>query len=221
MPAVMRLLSRFIAPLLLIGAGLLGSVSAAPVVELQAVLGQSAVLQVDGVRRTLRVGQTSPEGVRLLALGAASARLQVDGRVQDVPLGGRAGGALPAAQGAAVRIPRDENGMFLTVGTINGQSVEFLVDTGATSVAMNDATARRLGIDYRTGSRGLVETASGVTEAYAVTLREVGVGSVRLPNVQAVVIRGAQPSRALLGMSFLSRTQIEHAQDMLVLRRKY
>ena len=221
MPAVMRLLSRFIAPVLLIGAGLSGSVSAAPVVELQAVLGQSAVLQVDGAQRTLRVGQTSPEGVRLLALSAASARLQMEGRVQDVPLGGRAGGALPAAQGAAVRIPRDENGMFLTAGTINGQSVEFLVDTGATSVAMNDATARRLGIDYRAGSRGLVETASGVTEAYAVTLREVGVGSVRLPNVQAVVIRGAQPSRALLGMSFLSRTQIEHAQDMLVLRRKY
>ena len=221
MPAVMRLLGRFIALLILIGAGLPGSVSAAPVVELQAVLGQSAVLQVDGAQRTLRVGQTSPEGVRLLALSAASARLQMEGRVQDVPLGGRAGGALPAAQGAAVRIPRDENGMFLTAGTINGQSVEFLVDTGATSVAMNDATARRLGIDYRAGSRGLVETASGVTEAYAVTLREVGVGSVRLPNVQAVVIRGAQPSRALLGMSFLSRTQIEHAQDMLVLRRKY
>ena len=66
-----------------------------------------------------------------------------------------------------------------------------------------------------------METASGITEAYAVTLREVGVGSIRLPNVQAVVIRGAQPTRALLGMSFLSRTQIEHAQDALVLRRKY
>lgn len=217
----MRPLSRFIAPLILIGTGLASVVSAAPLVELQAVLGQSAVLQVDGMQRTLRIGQTSPEGVRLLALSAASARLQVEGHVQDVPLGGRAGGALPAGQAAAVRIPRGDGGMFLTTGTVNGQSVEFLVDTGATTVAMNDATARTLGIDYRAGSRGLVETASGVTEAYAVTLREVGVGSIRLPNVQAVVIRGAQPSRALLGMSFLSRTQIEHAQDAMVLRRKY
>lgn len=219
-----RLLSRFIAPLILIvliGAGLASGVGAAPLIELQAVLGQSAVLQVDGMQRTLRIGQTSPEGVRLLALSAASARLQVEGHVQDVPLGGRAGGALPAGQAAAVRIPRGDSGMFLTTGTVNGQSVEFLVDTGATTVAMNDATARTLGIDYRAGSRGLVETASGVTEAYAVTLREVGVGSIRLPNVQAVVIRGAQPSRALLGMSFLSRTQIEHAQDAMVLRRKY
>ena len=221
MPAVMRLLGRFIALLILIGAGLAGSVSAAPLIELQAVLGQSAVLQVDGVRRMLRVGQTSPEGVRLLALSAGSARLRVDGQVHDIPLGGRAGGALPAAPAATVRIPRGDSGMYHTVGTINGQSVEFLVDTGATTVAMNDATARTLGIDYRAGSRGLVETASGVTEAYAVTLREVGIGSIRLPNVQAVVIRGAQPSRALLGMSFLSRTQIEHAQDALVLRRKY
>ena len=217
----MRPLSRFIAPLILIGTGLASVVSAAPLVELQAVLGQSAVLQVDGMQRTLRIGQTSPEGVRLLALSAASARLQVEGHVQDVPLGGRAGGALPAGQAAAVRIPRGDGGMFLTTGTVNGQSVEFLVDTGATTVAMNDATARTLGIDYRAGSRGLVETASGVTEAYAVTLREVGIGSIRLPNVQAVVIRGAQPSRALLGMSFLSRTQIEHAQDAMVLRRKY
>ncbi|HEX2795802.1 MAG TPA: TIGR02281 family clan AA aspartic protease [Immundisolibacter sp.] len=184
-------------------------------------LGQSAVLQVDGARRTLRVGQTSPEGVRLLAVSAGAARVQADGQTYEVPLGGRAGGALPAAQTAAVRIARGDGGMYHTAGTINGQSVEFLVDTGATTVAMNDATARALGIDYRAGSRGLVETASGITEAYAVTLREVGVGSIRLPNVQAVVIRGAQPSRALLGMSFLSRTQIEHAQDALVLRRKY
>ena len=219
MPAVMRLLGRFIAPLLLIGSA--GGVGAAPLIELQAVLGQSAVLQVDGVRRTLRVGQTSPEGVHLLALSAGSARLRVDGQVHDIALGGRAGGALPAAPAASVRIPRGDSGMYYTAGTINGQSVEFLVDTGATSVAMNDATARALGIDYRAGSRRLVETASGITEAYAVTLREVGVGSIRLPNVHAVVIRGAQPSRALLGMSFLSRTQIEHAQDALVLRRKY
>lgn len=218
---VKRPLRRMVVSLLVLGAAFCRSAAAAPLIELHAVLGQSAVLQVDGVRRTLRVGQTSPEGVRLLALSAASARLQVDGQTHEVPLGGRAGGALPTAQTAAVRIARGDGGMYHTAGTINGQSVEFLVDTGATTVAMNDATARALGIDYRAGSRGLVETASGITEAYGVTLREVGVGSIRLPNVQAVVIRGAQPSRVLLGMSFLSRTQIEHAQDMLVLRRKY
>ena len=218
---VKRPLRRRVVSLVMLGAAFCGSAVAAPLIELQAVLGQSAVLQVDGVRRTLRVGQTSPEGVRLLALSAASARLQVDGQTHEVPLGGRAGGALPTAQTAAVRIARGDGGMYHTAGTINGQSVEFLVDTGATTVAMNDATARALGIDYRAGSRGLVETASGITEAYGVTLREVVVGSIRLPNVQAVVIRGAQPSRVLLGMSFLSRTQIEHAQDMLVLRRKY
>jgi aspartyl protease family protein len=216
-----RLMCRIVAPLLVLGVALCDSAAAAPLIELQAVLGQTAVLQVDGARRTLRVGQTSPEGVRLLALSAASARLQVDGQTHEIPLGGRAGGALPAAPTATVRIARGDSGMYHTAGTINGQSVEFLVDTGATTVAMNDATARALGIDYRAGSRGLVETASGITEAYAVTLREVGVGSIRLPNVQAVVIRGAQPSRVLLGMSFLSRTQIEHAQDALVLRRKY
>jgi aspartyl protease family protein len=200
---------------------LAGNLAAAPLVELQAVLGSSAVLQVDGVRRTLRTGQVSPEGVRLLALDAASAQVQVEGQTVNLPLGGRAGGALPAGQAASVRIARSDTGMYLTAGTINGRAVEFLVDTGASTVAMNDATARSLGIDYRAGSRGMVETASGVTEAYGVTLSEVSVGSIRLPNVEAVVIRGAQPSRVLLGMSFLSRMQIEHAQDALVIKRKY
>lgn len=197
------------------------AVAAAPLVELQAVLGNRAVLQIDGTQRILQVGESSPEGVRLLALDAASARVQVQADVYVVPLGGRAGGALPAAQTATVRIARDSSGMFSTRGTINGRPVDFLVDTGASTVAMNDATARALGIDYRGGEKGLVETASGITEAYAVTLREVGVGSIRLPNVRAVVIRGPQPSRVLLGMTFLSRVQIEHAQDMLVLTRKY
>lgn len=208
--------------LLLLSAALLaGAAAAAPRIELQAVLGKTAVLEVDGQRRLLHMGQSSPEGVRLLALTPGAAKLQVDGQVHDYPLGGRAGGALPTGQAVNVRIDRDKSGMYLTSGAINGQPVEFLVDTGATTVALNDGAARTLGIDYRAGSKGLVETASGVTEAYAVTLREVSVGSIKLPNVAAVVISGPQPSRALLGMSFLSRTQIEHAQDALVLRRKY
>jgi aspartyl protease family protein len=208
--------------LVAVSLALLGDVAAAaPQLELQAVLGQSAVLQIDGVRRVLRVGQSSPEGVRLVSVDAGSARVQTADQTLTLPLGGRAGGALPTGAMASVRIARDDSGMFLTQGAINGRPLQFLVDTGATTVAMNDATARSLGIDYRAGERGVVQTASGVTEGFAVTLREVSIGSVRLPNVKAVVIRGQQPNPALLGMSFLSRTQIEHAQDALVLKRKY
>ena len=200
---------------------LAGVAAAEPLIELQAVLGTSAVLQVDGVRRMLRVGQASPEGVRLVALDGASAKVEIEGRTQSVPLGGRAGGAIQSAETATVRIAQSDGGMYVTTGSINGKPVEFLVDTGATTVAMNDATARRLGIDYRAGERRLVETASGITESWFVTLREVSVGAIRVPNVQAGVLRGDQPSRALLGMSFLSRTRIEHEHDTLVLKRKY
>lgn len=200
---------------------LAGVAAAEPLIELQAVLGTSAVLQVDGVRRMLRVGQASPEGVRLVALDGTSAKIEVEGRTQSVPLGGRAGGAIQSAETATVRIAQSDGGMYVTTGSINGKPVEFLVDTGATTVAMNDATARRLGIDYRAGERRLVETASGITESWFVTLREVSVGAIRVPNVQAGVLRGDQPSRALLGMSFLSRTRIEHEHDTLVLKRKY
>jgi aspartyl protease family protein len=216
-----RLLRPAVLSLLLIGSLAVGVAGATPLVELQAVLGQRAMLLVDGTQRMLRVGETSPEGVRLLAVSAGAARVQADGQSFEVPLGGRAGGVLEAGRAPAVWIHRDDAGMYQVAGTINGRSVQFLVDTGATTVAMNDATARGLGIDYRAGERRLVETASGIVEAFAVELTEVAVGSIRVPNVGAMVIRGAQPSRVLLGRSFLSRTQIEHVQDALVLRRKY
>jgi len=112
--------------------------------------------------------------------------------------------------------------MYTTVGSINGLPVSFLVDTGATQVAMNAAQARRLGIDYRvTGSPAEVTTASGVERAWMVSLDSVKLGELEVRNVQAVVLDGAQPQTTLLGMSYLGRMKIINDGQLMTLQKKY
>jgi aspartyl protease family protein len=120
------------------------------------------------------------------------------------------------------RVWRSTSGMYTTVGSINGLPVPFLVDTGATQVALNSAQARRLGIDYRvTGTETSVTTASGVERAWRVNLDSVKVGDLELRNVGAVVIDGPQPETALLGMSYLGRLEITNSGQLMTLKKKY
>jgi aspartyl protease family protein len=100
--------------------------------------------------------------------------------------------------------------------------VNFLVDTGATTVVLNASQGRRLGLDYRMdGTIVSVVTASGVERGYQIKLRSVKVGQIELTNVEATVVDGAFPPEALLGMSFLGRLESESTPTMLLLRKKY
>jgi aspartyl protease family protein len=180
-------------------------------VRVVALFKDRAMVEIDGKRRLLRSGQTSPEGVTLVSADSAGAVLRYEGKTVQRRLDGRvrapASHATPA--GDEVRIYRDNGGMFRTVGSINGLPVNFLVDTGATTLAMNSAEARRLGIDFRvSGQSTYVTTASGVNEAFSVTLGRVKVGDIELHNV-------------LLGMSFLRRVDLRNQGDHLTLRKKY
>ena len=112
--------------------------------------------------------------------------------------------------------------MFRSVGCINGLPVGFLFDTGASSVAMNSAQARRLGIDFRVqGDSTYVTTASQVVQAFRLTLERVKVGNIELHNVKGIVIDGPQPDEVLLGMSFLGRLDMRNEGDRLLLKKKY
>ncbi|NNJ94139.1 MAG: TIGR02281 family clan AA aspartic protease, partial [Halobacteria archaeon] len=107
-------------------------------------------------------------------------------------------------------------------GAINGLTVPFLVDTGASTVAMNSAQARRLGIDFRVdGEPATVVTASGRTDAWKLKLRSVKVGALEVKGVEAVVIDGEQPATTLLGMSYLGRVEINNDGQLMTLRLKY
>jgi aspartyl protease family protein len=121
-----------------------------------------------------------------------------------------------------VRILKDNrrDGYFVD-GLINGQPVRFLVDTGATSIAMSERHAARLGIAHRVdGTRVGVGTASGRAVGHQVRLREVSVGGMRLNDKRAVVIDGDSPVHVLLGMNVLGEFELEQRENLLILRSR-
>lgn len=191
-------------------------------IEVLALFRDQAVLRIDGTRYKLGPGETTPEGVRLVSTYEAGAVLDVDGQQRRIALGSKIRSSYQQAAREEVQVFRDGAGMFSTIGSINGMPVNFLVDTGATSVAMNAVQARRLGIDFRiVGEPGTVVTASRVETVYRVMLDSVKVGAIQLRNVEAVVLDGPQPQKILLGMSFLGRLEMQNDGQRLLLRRKY
>ena len=107
------------------------------------------------------------------------------------------------------------------MGSINGGSLRFLVDTGATLVALPAAEARRLGINYLQGQRGQVQTANGATVAYRVKLDTVRIGDIEVNNVDAVVSEGDTMGITLLGMSFLNRMEMKRDGQSMTLTKRY
>lgn len=181
-----------------------------------------AVLKIDGKRRLLKVGQTSPEGVRLLAANPQRAQVEINGKRHSLRLSKTISSDFSAPVKRRVAVNKSRNNSYQTSGTINGQTVNLLIDTGATSVAMNSKMAKRLGIDYLLhGRQGSVRTASGVTRAYYITLKTVAVGGIAVNNVAAAVIEGSFPHEILLGMSYLSHVTMEEQRGVLSLQQKY
>ena len=105
-------------------------------------------------------------------------------------------------------------------GAINGNPIRFLVDTGATSVALPASDADRLGIDYRKGRRGISNTAGGPVTVYRVSLDSVRLGGIELRTVDAVVIEQGLDI-ALLGMSFLNRVEMKRDGATMTLIRRF
>ena len=121
--------------------------------------------------------------------------------------------------GHRTTIPADGNGHFYVKATVNGRSVEAVVDTGATTVALTAETARRLGIvPPQSAYTTPISTANGVTRAAPVMLNEIRLGRISVRNVEAFVIPGDALAINLLGMTFLNRlTKFESAGGQLVL----
>jgi len=196
--------------------------AAAQSVSLQGMLGSKALLVVDGgAPKAVAAGDTW-KGVKVLSTSGDQAVLEVNGRKQTLRVGDSpmAWGATAAPQGNKIVLTAGSGGHFITQGAINGRAVQFLVDTGATSVAMSVSDAERLGIDYRKGQIARGNTANGPVTVYQVKLASVRVGDVEVYDVDAAVLP-AGANQVLLGNSFLSRFQMTRNNDQLVLERRY
>jgi aspartyl protease family protein len=182
-----------------------------------------AVLIIDGGKpRTMSAGQTTPEGVKLVSATSEAAVIEYEGRRQTLGVGHgtRVASAPAASSSGRTTILADSRGHFFTTGSINGVAVRFMVDTGATTVSLSSADATKLGINYRSGKRATAQTANGPIAVFVVQLDNVRVGDITLTNVVGTVSEG--PSHvALLGMSFLNRTQMNRDGDTLTLVRRY
>lgn len=191
-------------------------------VSVVALFKDRVVLLIDGRQQALGVGQTSPEGVRLISATSKEAVLEVNGKVALYRLSNQVGTNYAKRKESSVQIPRNPHGMYMVDGNINSFAVRFLVDTGATNVAMNAAEAKRMGIDYRlTGQPLTVSTASGNASAYQIRLDKVKVGDIELRDVEGVVVEGGFPTEVLLGMSFLGRLEMQNTGQTLVLKQTH
>ena len=182
----------------------------------------TAVLVVNGKRELVRRGQRSPDGILLLKADSNKALVDVNGKKRELSLSGRISTRFKPFEGASVAIPLNDAGQYRSSGTVNDQPVSFLIDTGASVVAMNAREARRLGIDYqKDGRMQTATTASGLVKTWAVNLDSIQIGGIRVTNVPASVLAGDYPQHVLLGMTFLRNVEIKQSAGLMVLKSKY
>ncbi|AYC31431.1 TIGR02281 family clan AA aspartic protease [Pseudomonas cavernae] len=215
----MRCLDLICAAVLLATAG---SLNAAPQVQVVGLFPGAAVLNVDGQRKLVKVGQTGPGGVQVISADSRGAVLRVDGVERSYSLSREYGEGFAVPSKQQLSIAKGIGGHYWVAGSIDGHPVQFLVDTGATSIALNEGQARMLGLDFRVQGQPLqVSTASGTAKAWRVKLDRVKVGTLELLGVEAMVLEGDSPNEALLGMSFLNRVGWREEQGVLLLESKH
>ncbi|BCM25770.1 hypothetical protein ZMTM_20290 [Methyloradius palustris] len=173
-----------------------------------------------GKPQTLSVGQTV-QGVKLISADSAKAVFEVEGKQKELGMGQAAsvGGNSPSA--GNVTLYADSAGHYFADGYVNGASLRFLVDTGATAVALNSGDAAYAGLDYKRGKKELLETASGTVVGYNVVINTLKIGGLVLNQVNALVLEGGSPSVVLLGMTALNRMDMKRDATTMTLTKKY
>lgn len=131
------------------------------------------------------------------------------------------GVAVAPTSGRSISIARDARGHFQTDARIDGQRIDFMVDTGASVVALNERSAARFGLRPSRGDyNATVTTANGMLKAARARIAMMDVGGLVVRDVEAMVLPDEALSENLLGLSFLSRLKrFEYANGRLVLEQ--
>jgi aspartyl protease family protein len=157
----------------------------------------------------------------LLAIGAFGARYADRAMLTRADSQAVSNAAVSVATNSrSITIARDPRGAFMVEARVDGRRLDFMVDTGATTIALRESAAARLGIrplprDYSIS----VQTANGVGRAAPITLNTVEVGGIVVRDVRALIAPDNALAENLLGMSFLSRVKFSHDRGKLVLEQ--
>lgn len=189
--------------------------------EVQALMPGMVVLMIDGSRTTLKTGEQSSHGVKMISSTSNVVLLEINGQRKNYRMGTSISTNFTARKEIREQVIVDNYGMFRSHGSINGQSVKFLIDTGASSVSMSARDARKLGIQYRLIGRPITtHTASGVAKGWALNLKTVRLKKLVEKNVEGVVVDGDYPKHILLGMSFLNRMKVLKEGNKMTITQK-
>lgn len=194
-------------------------------VALTGMLGSKALLVINGGAPKALAANESHQGVRLLQLNGDSAVVDVQGQRQTLRLGeapvsiGSRGGAGGASRSNRLVLQADSRGHFIDRGLINGQAMQYMVDTGASTIAIGRNDAERMGLAFEQGTPVMMRTANGTAQGWRIKLNSVRVGEMDLYDVEAIVAPQSMPY-VLLGNNLLSHFQMTRKGTEMVLERR-
>lgn len=189
-------------------------------VKVIALFTNKALLQIGTEQKILAKGE-SFKGVTLQSATGRGAVVLIDGKIQKIGINQSIQQGFKKPDRSTATIYPDQQGMYFVKGKVNRTKVNFLVDTGATYLTMSGKHARKIGIDFRKGTIGYANTASGTVQVWQVKLDSVSIGDIKVSNVDASVIAGNQPFEILLGNSFLKYTKLQRIGATMELQQRY
>lgn len=206
--------------LLALLASLLPAAGMAQDVGLAGIMGSKAMLMINGGEpQAVPVGKTV-DGVKLLSIQEDQVIIEVGVRKRPLRVGQHAVGVTGGNGSDKIIMTADHQGHFYTTGTINGTSVRFLVDTGASMISLGATDARRIGLDFNRGQKALSNTANGQAVVSKIQVDTVTIGGVTMHNVDALIHQNDMPI-ALLGMSFLNRMEMLRDGSTMTLKKRF
>ncbi len=219
----MRVLASVVVALLALTAPGTPGPAQAQSVTLSGMLGNKALLVVDGTQPRVLAPGESHRGVKLVSIQGDNAVLEFAGqrrtmRVGEAPVS--VGTPLGPGTGARIVLSASSGGHFVTQGHINSRPVQFLVDTGASTVGIGVSDAERIGLDYKQGQAVQVGTANGMARGWKIQLSSVRLNDVEVREIDAVVVPSAMPY-ILLGNSYLARFQMTRTNEQMVLEKRF
>ncbi len=200
--------------------GTVASISHAQTVNYSGSFGTKALLVINGAPpKALAAGESS-QGVKLISFNSDQAVVDLgSGKRITLPLGGGPGSVVSSAQ-QSVTLKADGAGHYLTTAQVNSATVQFLLDTGASSVVLNKGDAERAGINFKNAPVGYTQTANGTGQVWRVKIDRLRIGDVELNNVDALINSTPMPF-GLLGMSALNRMDMKREGEVMVLTKRF